>query len=65
MNERLNPAVYTMQVVLERVRAKGDLYKRRARDAAVAVQGAQAPGLIGWVWAASFATVSSFPSITA
>ena len=26
MNDRLNPSIYTMDVVLERVRAKGDLY---------------------------------------
>ena len=37
----------------------------RADDAAVADESAQAPGLTGWVCAASFATVSSLPSITA
>ena len=26
MNEKLNPSIYTMEVVLERVRAHGDLH---------------------------------------
>ena len=36
-----------------------------ADDTAIADESAQAPGLTGWACAASFATVSSFPSITA
>ena len=65
VNDQLNPSIYTMAVVLDRVRAHGDLYAGRADDAAVAVEGAQAPGLTGCVRAASFATESSLPSITA
>ena len=44
---------------------EGRPLRGRADDAPVAVESAQAPGLTGWVCAASFATVSSFPSITA
>ena len=44
---------------------EGRPLRRRADDAPVSLESAQAPGLTGWVCAASFATVSSFPSITA
>jgi DNA primase len=27
VNDKLNPSIYTMAVVLERVRARGDLYE--------------------------------------
>ena len=66
MNDKLNPSIYTMPVVLERVRALGDLYAGVLTTRQSLVEGAQ----VAWldsarVRAASFATASSLPSITA
>ena len=67
VDDKLNPSIYTMPVVLERVRAHGDLYAGVLDDAAVPLQSAQVIGLglTGCVRAACFATASSRPSITA
>ena len=65
VNERLEPRSYTMAVVRERVRTHGDLFARGVHDPPVARQSAQVIGFAGLVRAASFATESSRPSITA
>ncbi len=65
VDEHLDPRSYTMDVVLRACQCPRRPLRRRAVDAPVARQGAQVIGFVGRLRAASFATASSRPSITA
>ena len=65
VDDKLNPSIYTMPVVLERVQTLGDVYADLLTTRQSLHEGPQVFGTVGRVRAASFATVSSLPSITA
>ena len=65
VDDKLNPSIYTMPVVLERVQTLGDVYADLLTTRQSLTKALKLFGTVGRVRAASFATVSSLPSITA